>query len=270
MSPAEQGVILKDLAIVLRIAPVSNTSRMVQWFTRTHGKIATLIKGSQRPKSAFLGQYDLFYSCELLFYVRERNHVHIARECAPLARRDRFRTDWRAAAAASYCADVIARLTLPDAPQPALYHLLETTLDEFAAGGVTEAVVYWFELKLFTALGVQPRLDVCLDCGAPLLPAARPPSLALARGGLVCAACTARGAAGEPFAAEVLAMLAGWQAASTPRAARRTHCTPRQLGTMDILLSRFLQTHLDLLPVSRAIALNLLRHPAAKTESPTE
>ena len=266
MSTGEQGVILKDLAIVLRVAPVSNTSRMVQWYTQAHGKIATLIKGAQRPKSAFLGQLDLFYTCELLFYARERNHIHIARECAPLERRDRFRTDWRAAAAASYCADVVARLTLPDAPQPALFRLLEITLDDFAASGAAEAVVYWFELKLFTALGVQPRLDVCLDCGTPLLPAARPPALALARGGLVCAACTARGVAGEPFAAEVLAMLAGWQTANNPRAARRTHCAPRQLGAMDALLSRFLQTHLDLLPASRAIALGLLRRPAAKTE----
>lgn len=262
--PGEQGVILKDTAIVLRVAPVSNTSRMVQWFTPAHGKITTLIKGAQRPKSAFLGQFDLFYSCELLFYARERNHIHIARECAPLARRDRFRIDWRAAAAASYCADAVARLTLPDAPQPALYRLLETTLDEFAAAGAAEALVYWFELKLFTALGVQPRLTVCLDCGAPLLPAARPPTFVLDRGGLSCAACAARGGAtGEPFAIEALAMLAGWQAAQSPRAARRTHCTPRQLSAMDTLLGRYLQTHLDLLPASRAIALSLLRHPAA-------
>ena len=74
--PGEQGVILKDTAIVLRVAPVSNTSRMVQWFTPAYGKITTLIKGAQRPKSAFLGQFDLFYSCELLFYARERNHIH--------------------------------------------------------------------------------------------------------------------------------------------------------------------------------------------------
>ncbi len=263
MSTGEPGVILKDLAIVLRVAPVSNTSRMVQWYTQSHGKIATLIKGAQRPKSPFLGQFDLFYTCELLFYARERNHIHYARECAPLERRDRFRIDWRAAAAASYCADAVARLTLPDAPQPALYHLLTMTLNEFATAGAAEAVVYWFELKLLTALGVQPRLDSCLDCGAPLLPAARPPVFTLERGGLVCAACAARGAAGEPCAPEALAMLAGWQAAGSPRAARRTHCTLRQLSAMDTLLGRFLHTHLDQLLVSRAIALSLLRRPDA-------
>lgn len=263
MSGADQGVILKDAALVLRVAPVSNTSRMVQWFTLQHGKVATLIKGAQRPKSSFLGQLDLFYTCELLFYARERNHIHIARECSPLARRDRFRSDWRAAAAASYCADIIARLTLPDAPQPQLYRLLEVTLDEFAVEGANEALLYWFELKLLEALGVQPRLDICLDCGGALLPAPRPPSFAMARGGLVCAACAARGERGEPVASDALAMLAGWQLSSAPRAARLTQCAARQLGAMDSLLGRFLQTHVDLLPASRAIALGLLRYRSA-------
>lgn len=259
MNVVGQGAILKDHAVVLRVAPVSNTSRMVQWLTREHGKIATLIKGAQRPKSAFLGQFDLFYTCELLFYARERNHIHIARECAPLARRDRFRTDWSAAAAASYFADTVTRLTLPDVPQSALFQLLETALDEMATDGVTESCLYWFELKLLEALGVQPRLLACLDCGAALLPAARPPSFAMARGGLVCAACAARGAEGAPVAADALAMLAGWQTSGSLRAARLTQCAARQLGAMETLLGRFLQTHLELHPPSRTLALEVLR-----------
>ncbi|MCX7010808.1 MAG: DNA repair protein RecO C-terminal domain-containing protein, partial [Kiritimatiellaeota bacterium] len=108
--------------------------------------------------------------------------------------------------------------------------------------------------------GVQPRLDVCLDCGAALLPAVRPPSFAMARGGLVCAACVARGERGDPVASDALAMLAGWQLSGAPRAARLTQCAARQLSAMETLLGRFLQTHVDLLPASRAIALGLLRH----------
>jgi DNA repair protein RecO (recombination protein O) len=236
---------------------------MVQWFASEHGKVATLIKGAQRPKSSFLGQFDLFYSCELLFYARERNHIHIARECTPLARRDRFRSDWRAAAAASYCADAVARLTPPDAPQPQLFRLLETTFDELADAGATEAALYWFELKLLEAHGVQPRLDACLDCGAPLLPAVRLPHFVMTRGGLMCAGCAARGEHGDPVASDALAMLAGWQASASPRAARLTQCTVRQLGAMETLLGRFLQTHAELLPASRAIALGLLRYRSA-------
>ena len=89
-------MILKDQAIALRIHPFGNTSRIVVWLSQSYGKLATLVKGSQREKSGFLGQYDLFYTCELLFYAREQRNLHILKECTPLVLRPSFRSDWRA------------------------------------------------------------------------------------------------------------------------------------------------------------------------------
>ena len=94
-------MILKTTALALRFYPFSNTSRIVAWLTPDQGRIATMVKGSQRPRSLFLGQYDLFYTCELLYHRRERGGLHIARECSPLKWREGLRRDWRAAAAAS-------------------------------------------------------------------------------------------------------------------------------------------------------------------------
>ena len=51
----------KSEAICLDIRPWSRTSHVVEWLT-PHGKIRTLVKGAVRPKSAFLGQYDLNYT----------------------------------------------------------------------------------------------------------------------------------------------------------------------------------------------------------------
>ena len=93
-------MILQDDAIALRIHPFGNTSRVVVWLSATHGKMATMVKGSQRDRSPFLGQYDLFYTCELLFYAREHQNLHILKECFPLKIRPAFRSDWRACAAA--------------------------------------------------------------------------------------------------------------------------------------------------------------------------
>ena len=87
-------MILKDAAIALRIHPFGNTSRIVVWLSATHGKLATLVKGSQRERSPFLGQYDLFYTCELLFYAREHRNLHILKECFPLELRSAFRASY--------------------------------------------------------------------------------------------------------------------------------------------------------------------------------
>ena len=80
-------MIQKTTGIVLRVIPFSRTSHVIQWLTSSHGRMATIAKGAQRPKSLLLGQYDLFYTCEILFYPRERTGLHVLRECAPLAPR---------------------------------------------------------------------------------------------------------------------------------------------------------------------------------------
>ena len=88
----------QERAIVLRLHPFGNTSRIVFWLSAEHGKLATLAKGSQRPGSLLLGQFDLFYTCEILFYAKEQRNLHVLKECFPLEPRPGFRHDWRACA----------------------------------------------------------------------------------------------------------------------------------------------------------------------------
>ena len=95
------GETILSEAICLAIRPWSRTSHVVEWLTPA-GRITTLVKGAVRPKSAFLGQYDLNYTCEILYYARARGDLHALRECAPLCRRDSLRGDYRALALADY------------------------------------------------------------------------------------------------------------------------------------------------------------------------
>ena len=66
------GEIIKTHGIVLSIHPWSQTSHVVTWLTPDHGPVTTLVKGAVRPKSAFLGQYDLNYTCEIVYYADTR------------------------------------------------------------------------------------------------------------------------------------------------------------------------------------------------------
>lgn len=260
-------MIEKTQAIVLRCYPYSNTSRIVSWLTPDAGRMVTVIKGSQRPKSAFLGQYDLFYTCELLFYARERSGVHIARECSPLKTRPRLREDWKACAAASYLADLISRISPPDAPHAGLFDLLDTGLDHLAAGKAIAPLLFWFELRLLDLLGLAPRLRHCLECGCELAPGMRNTRFSYSEGGILCPACANADTTSShaPISPDILAILTGWQRARTPQPALVTQCTSWQLGEIEKLLGLFLEYHLDTQLRSRAIALDVLafRLPAA-------
>jgi DNA repair protein RecO (recombination protein O) len=261
-------MIEKTQAVVLRFAPVSNTSRVVTWLTEGGARVSTLIKGAQRPKSLFLGQCDLFYTCELLFYTRERQGLHQVRECFPLKLRPRFRSDWRACAAASYLADLVARLSPPDAPHPGLFELLEAGLDHLEAHGAVPAFLFWFELKLLERLGLAPRLHRCAACGRELEAASRRARFSSAHGGILCGTCAAGDAASVALAPDALAVLLAWQRSRSPAAAGRTRCTPHQLGAIEQALGLFMHWHLDARFASRGIALDILRHPHASAAKP--
>ena len=256
-------MIEKDEAIVLRIAPYSNTSRFALWLTREHGKVATLIKGALRPKSAFLGQFDLFYNCELLYYARDRGGVHIARECSPLKTRGGLRARWRACLFASYYCDVLARALPAGAAAPAIFDWLDGALDELEDAAAGIEAVFRHELGLLDRLGFRPILDRCAACGAATGAVGARALFSAEKGGRLCPSCApaARDAGAVPAAA--LDALALWQRAGTAAEARRHRGTARQALAAERILGRFIRRHLELNPESRRLAFAGARRPRA-------
>lgn len=255
-------MIIKTNAIALNIRPFSESSHIVSWLTAEHGKIATIIKGAQRPRNIFLGQYDLFYTCELLFYLRLFQGLHIVKECFPLKHRSAFRTYWPGTACASYFTGLIAKTAPLDAPQINLYTLLETALDFFSTEQVLETGLFWFEMKLLEIMGYAPRLDVCLQCHRPVTPdnSPGPMSFSAARGGAICRRCAEqnRGISGR-IAPDSLALLRFWQSSKNVSAIRNVICSERQIKDVGIIIGNLLQHHLETENTGRAIALSLLK-----------
>ena len=107
-------MIVRAIGIPLACHPYSSTSRIVHWLTRHHGKVSTLLKGALRPKSPFLGEYELFSTSELLYFHKRPHALHAAKECSMLHAHERFRTDWRAMQTASYLSTLFSKTT-PDA-----------------------------------------------------------------------------------------------------------------------------------------------------------
>lgn len=161
------GETVKTEAICLSITPWSKTSHVVSWLTPT-GRIGTVVKGAVRPKSAFLGQYDLNYTCEILYYVRAKGDLHALRECVPQKLREELRGDFRALAFAGYARMVVERLAPQGVECGAWYELLEGVLDELLGACVGDEGVAapWgvgrlvkFELDVLHLMGLSPEIE---------------------------------------------------------------------------------------------------------------
>lgn len=147
------GEIIKTKGIVLAIHPWSRTSHVVAWLTPDHGVVSTLVKGAVRPKSAFLGQYDLFYACDLLYYARASGDLHALREVTPNKLREHLRGQWRETSLAGYAADLVRDLAPPGSEASAWYEFLDAFLDNLV--GTTAGLVR-LEMEILRLAGLAP------------------------------------------------------------------------------------------------------------------
>ena len=155
------GETIKSEAICLDIRPWSRTSHVVSWLTPM-GKVATVVKGAVRAKSQFLGQYDLNYTCDILYYARAKGELHALREAVPLEMREELRGDYRKLALAGYMRRLVAELAPMGEECRAWYEELEKRLDlckligrgEDAAS--TCSLLLQFELEVLKLAGLKP------------------------------------------------------------------------------------------------------------------
>lgn len=251
-------MIEKTEAIVLRYWPTSNTSRIVAWMTKDFGRIHTMIKGALRPKSPFLSQYDLFYTCELLFYHHEHRDLVFAKECCPLQRRDRFRNDWRAMCCASYPLDLIFHLCPLHAQHHELYHLLTQVLDTVNAMGGSPQLLFWFELRLLEQFGQAPYLHRCVQCSEYILPSPHILHFSTHFGGIICPNCYEESQPATVLPQSVWSLLKQIDHEPDPMKAALIHAPVDTLRQISRLLEHFLVEHSDLHPACRTIAMNTL------------
>lgn len=240
-------MIVRATAIPLAIFPYSSTSTIVQWFTRSHGKVSTILKGAFRPKSPFLGEYEHFGTSELLYYAKHSQNLHTAKECALLHRRDSFRTNWRAMQAASYISALFRHTTPEDAPHPELFELYETLLDLAEPYGASPLFLLWSELRFCDHHGHRPNLGNCTLCAN-----AGELRFCASQGGTVCPKCAKEKKLPTlPCPPDVLAMLRAWQAADHPAAVVNTQTSGKQRTAINAIAGTFMMYHFNLQPEHR-------------------
>ena len=155
------GETIKTEAVCLDIRPWSRTSHVVSWLTPM-GKVSTIVKGAVRAKSLFLGQYDLNYTCDILYYARAKGELHALRECVPLEIREELRGNYRKLALAGYMRRLVAELAPQGEECRTWYEELGRWLDSCASltsGQETASplgMLLEFELRVLELSGLKP------------------------------------------------------------------------------------------------------------------
>lgn len=141
-------------AILTRLTRLTDTSLIVHWFTADHGLIKTAAKGALRPKSAFAGKLDLFFSGEIDFVRARRGDLHALREVSIHHWREGLRKQYSSTLLAAYCCQLLESAVEPEHPDYELHDLLTRALDHIDQAGASLRALRHFESELARLLGI--------------------------------------------------------------------------------------------------------------------
>jgi DNA repair protein RecO (recombination protein O) len=174
--------------------PYRETSKIVTFYTRRFGRLATIVKGARRPNSKYGSSLEPMAHDLIVVYKKEGRELQTLTECDLLHSYRRLHEDLEKMSAGMAMIELISLLTREEEENAPLFSLLTESLA--AVDGATKnpsGVFYWYEVSLARILGFQPSFGRCTSCGTPL-PGAReevdePVRFHLATGGPVCGAC---------------------------------------------------------------------------------
>ncbi len=215
-------------AIVLRRRDFGEADRLLTLFTPNYGKIRVVAKGVRKPQSRKAGHVELFMRSKMLF-ARGRNldlvtQVELGDAYRPL------REELVHVTYASHVVELLDRFTAEDDAHPELYQLLVDALGWLSETADLLLTARYYELRLLSLVGFEPRLFQCVACGELIEPQDQYFSSDL--GGILCPSCQPADPRAQPISLGALKLL--------------RYLQPRPYSTVQVLrVRRGLHTELE-------------------------
>lgn len=147
--------VISTEAILIRTTRLTDTSLIVHWFTESEGLLKTVAKGALRPKSAFAGKLDLFFSGEIGVAMARKGELHILREVAISSWRQGLRRQYSTTLMAGYFCQLVEGAVEPGHVDVPLHDLLRRGLDHLDTQEPSIRALRHFEKQLAEILGVS-------------------------------------------------------------------------------------------------------------------
>ncbi len=152
-------MIVESQAVILKRFPYSDTSVIAHCFTRNRGKISVMVRGAQRLKSPLSAYFQPANYLELIYYFKENRDLQTLSQASFLYNWIHFQDDLKRLSYALATIEITDKAITDQDPHPELFDELVGTLSYFHDEGDHYNLCFWYyELKLLSKLGFQPRL----------------------------------------------------------------------------------------------------------------
>jgi len=183
----------KSEALILRVIPFRDTSKVLTVYSAERGLVSLLAKGVRGPKPRFGAALDMFAVADLVYYHRDSRELQLLSQASLLEPHLRLSGDPQRYIFGIAVLEFLLRVLAGQEPPGRLYHLSLRALEvmETCASSSLPAVFRAFEIKAASFLGHRPELYACVECGRGGEEAGRV-GFAPLPGGIVCGECSSQ------------------------------------------------------------------------------
>lgn len=183
----------RDRGICLRKVEYSETSQILDLFTRAHGLVSVIAKGAHRRTKAgaskFDGGVDLLDAGDAVFIYDPAKDLQTLTEWHLTDGHSQLRTNLRGLHLAMYVGELCCSLFERHDPHAGLFDRMASAVAELGTAKQEETFLA-LELDLLRESGYLPELGACVECGAGGIDRDTVYTSA-SRGGIICRNCEA-------------------------------------------------------------------------------
>ncbi len=178
----------KTTGIILKRQKIGEADKLLVIFTEELGKVTALAKGIERISSRRAGHLEPFMISQLELSKSKSNRYFI-NEVKAQHHFKSLRKNLKKTALASYVCELADRTLSFEEKNTDIFQLLKKTLYliDVTSDDYLINIVRGFEMHLFSLLGFQPELNVCLKCRTKDIPG--DVYFAPSEGGIICLNC---------------------------------------------------------------------------------
>ncbi len=154
-------MLVKTEAIVLKYSNYRETSKIVTFYTKSHGKIRGIAKGVRSSKTRWGGVLQSMAYLNLFFYFKENKDLHLVSNAEYLRAFNSIFNDYDKMQAGFKIIELVNRTTADHQQNTEIFTLLKNTLEQLEnATKNFYNLLFYFEFKLCDLLGFGIDLKI--------------------------------------------------------------------------------------------------------------
>ena len=189
--------LFRTRAFVLRSTHLSDTDKLITFFTERYGKVKAVAKGARRIKSRYGASLEPLTLVSLIYFGKEHQELFRVNQCDIVAYHHEVRDSLTTCFHALYFTELIDSLTREGQTDSKLFAFYRNSLLALDPEQNPTLLCRLFELGLLSILGYKPRLEECIGCGQ--IPRSTRVGFSYNRQGIVCGPCMGQ----EPVSIEL-------------------------------------------------------------------